>query len=35
MPGFRWLGALLAIPPFGWFAEIGYRVFLLCRKVWR
>lgn len=35
MPGFRWLGTLLAIPPFGWLAEIGYRVFLRCRKMWR
>jgi predicted DCC family thiol-disulfide oxidoreductase YuxK len=35
MPGFRWLGALLAIPPFCWCAEIGYRAFLRCRKLWR
>lgn len=35
MPGFRWLGWLLAVPPFGLFAEIGYRGFLIVRKLWR
>lgn len=35
MPGFRWLGWLLAMPPFGWIAEVGYRGFLVVRKVWR
>jgi predicted DCC family thiol-disulfide oxidoreductase YuxK len=35
MPGLRWLGKLLAIPPFGATAEYGYRLFLLVRKFWR
>jgi predicted DCC family thiol-disulfide oxidoreductase YuxK len=35
MPGFRLLGALLSLPPFAALAEIGYRVFLRVRKVWR
>jgi hypothetical protein len=35
MPGLRWLGRLLAIPPFGALAELGYRLFLRARKLWR
>ena len=35
MPGFRLLGRLLAIPPFGAIAELGYRGFLRVRRVWR
>ena len=35
MPGFKWLGRLLSVPPFGAIAEIGYRGFLLIRKTWR
>lgn len=35
MPGLRWLGRLLRLPPFGLLAEIGYRAFLRLRKVWR
>jgi len=35
MPGMRWLGRLLAIPPFGALAELGYRLFLRMRKLWR
>lgn len=35
MPGFKWLGWLLAMPPFGSLAEIAYRGFLLGRKLWR
>jgi predicted DCC family thiol-disulfide oxidoreductase YuxK len=35
IPGFRWLGCLLAVPPFGLFAEIGYLGFLTERKLWR
>jgi predicted DCC family thiol-disulfide oxidoreductase YuxK len=35
MPGFRWLGWLLAIPPFSGLGEIGYRGFLIVRKLWR
>ncbi len=35
MPGFTWLGRLLAVPPFGALAELAYRVFLVSRKLWR
>lgn len=35
MPGLRWLGQLLAVPPFGTLAELGYRGFLMVRKSWR
>jgi predicted DCC family thiol-disulfide oxidoreductase YuxK len=35
MPGFRTLGLLLAIPPFGALAELGYRGFLRIRRHWR
>lgn len=35
MPGFTWLGRLLALPPFGTLAELAYRVFLVVRKLWR
>ena len=34
-PGLRWLGLLLAIPPAGALAEIGYRIFLRARRLWR
>jgi predicted DCC family thiol-disulfide oxidoreductase YuxK len=33
--GLRWLGRLLAIPPLGVLAELGYRVFLRVRPLWR
>jgi predicted DCC family thiol-disulfide oxidoreductase YuxK len=35
MPGLRWLGRLLAIPPFGVQGEIAYRLFLRLRRLWR
>ncbi|MDE8345781.1 MAG: DUF393 domain-containing protein [Acidocella sp.] len=35
MPGLRSLGKLLTVPPFSIFAELGYRVFLRARKLWR
>jgi len=35
MPGLRWLGLLLGVPPFGALAEFGYRLFLRARKLWR
>lgn len=35
MPGFKWLGWLLAMPPFGALAELSYRGFLMARKLWR
>jgi predicted DCC family thiol-disulfide oxidoreductase YuxK len=35
MPGFKWLGWLLVMPPFGTIAEWSYRGFLLARKLWR
>lgn len=35
MPGFRWLGRLIAVPPFTFCAEVAYRVFLRVRKLWR
>jgi predicted DCC family thiol-disulfide oxidoreductase YuxK len=35
MPGLRWLGRLLAIPPVGAVAERGYAVFLRVRSLWR
>ncbi len=35
MPGLRWLGLVLAVPPFGAIAEFGYRIFLRARTVWR
>jgi hypothetical protein len=35
LPGLRWLGRLLAIPPFGALAELGYGVFLRTRPLWR
>ncbi len=35
MPGLRWLGRWLQVPPFGAIAELGYRIFLLVRRVWR
>jgi predicted DCC family thiol-disulfide oxidoreductase YuxK len=40
MPGramapLRWLGHVLAVPPFGALGELGYRGFLIARKAWR
>ncbi|HQT38597.1 MAG TPA: DUF393 domain-containing protein [Acidocella sp.] len=35
MPGLRWLGWLLAVPPFGALAELSYRLFLYMRRLWR
>jgi predicted DCC family thiol-disulfide oxidoreductase YuxK len=35
MPGFRLLGLVLSIPPVLAVAELGYRVFLMVRKLWR
>ena len=35
MPGMRWLGRALQVPPFGALAEVGYRVFLRVRGAWR
>ncbi len=35
MPGFRWLGRVLAVPPFNVLAELAYRAFLRARTVWR
>jgi predicted DCC family thiol-disulfide oxidoreductase YuxK len=35
MPGLKWLGTLLGIPPFGALAECGYLIFLRVRKLWR
>jgi len=35
MPGLRWLGLLLGVPPFGVLAEFGYRLFLRARRLWR
>lgn len=35
MPGFKWLGRLLSLPPLGFLAEIAYRAFLIVRKGWR
>jgi predicted DCC family thiol-disulfide oxidoreductase YuxK len=35
MPGMRWLGMLIGVPPFGALAEFGYLLFLRLRKLWR
>lgn len=35
MPGMRWLGRWLQVPPFGVLAELAYRIFLRVRRVWR
>ncbi len=35
MPGFRWVGWLLMIPPLGTLAEWAYRGFLVGRRLWR
>lgn len=35
MPGLGWLGRLVALPPFGGLAELGYRGFLRLRGLWR
>jgi predicted DCC family thiol-disulfide oxidoreductase YuxK len=35
MPGLRWLGHLLRVPPLGLVAEGAYRVFLVLRRLWR
>jgi predicted DCC family thiol-disulfide oxidoreductase YuxK len=35
MPGFRWLGRLVAWGPVAPLAELGYRGFLRVRRLWR
>ncbi len=35
MPGLRWLGLLVGVPPFGAIAEFVYRIFLRARTLWR
>jgi hypothetical protein len=35
MPRFKWLGTLLSLPPLTSIAELGYRGFLIVRKLWR
>jgi predicted DCC family thiol-disulfide oxidoreductase YuxK len=35
VPGFGWLSKCLAVPPFGFLAEMAYRAFLVVRKLWR
>jgi predicted DCC family thiol-disulfide oxidoreductase YuxK len=35
MPGLRWLGRWLQVPPFDSLAELGYRIFLRVRRAWR
>ena len=35
MPGLGWLGRLVSAPPVSAFAELGYRVFLRVRRLWR
>ncbi len=35
MPGFTWLGRIMAVPPFSLLAEAGYQGFLLVRRLWR
>lgn len=35
MPGLRWLGRVLAVAPFSVVAELGYRLFLRVRRLWR
>ncbi len=35
MPGFTWLGRLVALPPVRGIAELAYRGFLRARRVWR
>jgi predicted DCC family thiol-disulfide oxidoreductase YuxK len=35
VPGFRWLGRLVAWGPVAPLAELGYRGFLRVRKLWR
>lgn len=35
MPGFQWLGRLIAIQPFALCAELAYRAFLRVRPLWR
>ncbi len=35
IPRFKWLGTLLALPPLTSIAELGYRGFLIVRKLWR
>lgn len=31
LPGFRWIGRLLSVPPLPWLLERGYRLFLKIR----
>jgi len=35
LPGFRWAGTMLSLPPILWGAELGYRAFLRLRPLWR
>ena len=35
LPGFRWLGRLVSIPPLSGVAELAYRGFVVVRKLWR
>ena len=35
MPGLGWLGRLLSVQPFAGLAEVGYRGFLVVRRLWR
>jgi predicted DCC family thiol-disulfide oxidoreductase YuxK len=35
MPGFTWLGRLVALPPMRAVAELAYRGFLRARRLWR
>jgi predicted DCC family thiol-disulfide oxidoreductase YuxK len=34
MPGLRWLGRWLEVPPFAALAEVGYGMFLRIRRSW-
>jgi 3-demethoxyubiquinol 3-hydroxylase len=34
-PATRWLGRLAALPPLPWVLELGYRLFLRVRPLWR
>ena len=35
MPGFTWLGRIVALPPMRVMAELAYRGFLRARRLWR
>jgi 3-demethoxyubiquinol 3-hydroxylase len=34
-PATRWLGRIAAVPPLPWMLELGYRLFLRVRPLWR